>query len=84
MPGVVVTSFFLDNEDWSPVGIIPVVPHVVIVASGQNAVVASGQFVTVGTGIPAVVAAGQDVSVGRGIVVRVGRGNDVEEETGDC
>ncbi len=36
MPGAAVTTFFLDNEDWSPVGIPVVVTHRVCVLSGVD------------------------------------------------
>ncbi len=45
MPGVVLTSFFLDNEDWTPAGVEVVVPHNLIVASGQDVTVDRGGIV---------------------------------------
>ncbi len=45
MPGVVISSFFLDDEDWSPKGVVVVVPHDLIVGSGQDVTIDRGGIV---------------------------------------
>jgi hypothetical protein len=61
MPGAAVTAFFLDNEDWSPVGAAIVVAHELIVRSGVDLQVRRGIIVEVRSGIDIDLDSGNDL-----------------------